>query len=417
MADNKNSDTSCGLLLADNGEQDRVTCKLCLKQFSKYTCPRCNIGYCSIACYKSEQHSSCSEQFYKECFMEALKEQRGSDEEKRKMLEMLKRVEDEHNDLDSDDEHVESIEERIAGLDLDRDTDALWEKLTAGEKKEFQSLIKEGNIENLVEVWEPWWNKQDKKLIEEFDFKEDPKEDLHQETECRCPAVLENIPKLTELLKSRKPADRVQFNLIEILFTYAYIVRLYNGSHFDLPLQSVQSILNISLVLSENQTHGSTVEAVHSAIHRINQEKSLTSSVSFTISTLVDVIKILTGPNKREPVLYVLAALSDLHRLLTSAKKVNEKEHKLTSNRSDRSEHGTMNMKTLLFHAKKKVVFLLSWCGCHGDLLKPLALEVHMEYVSMATEHDQQQQLQHKIEDTWGDTKPPRQVKKLIEEI
>ena len=45
-------------------------CPLCLKNPSKYTCPRCNTRYCSVECYKSEKHRDCSEMFYKDCFME-----------------------------------------------------------------------------------------------------------------------------------------------------------------------------------------------------------------------------------------------------------------------------------------------------------------------------------------------------------
>ena len=47
-------------------------CPLCLKQPSKYTCPRCNTRYCSLDCYKSEKHRDCSEMFYKHCFMEGM---------------------------------------------------------------------------------------------------------------------------------------------------------------------------------------------------------------------------------------------------------------------------------------------------------------------------------------------------------
>ncbi len=49
------------------------SCKLCYKDAGRYTCPRCNIPYCSSVCYKCEAHAQCSEQFYKECFMEGLK--------------------------------------------------------------------------------------------------------------------------------------------------------------------------------------------------------------------------------------------------------------------------------------------------------------------------------------------------------
>ena len=47
-----------------------TVCPLCLKNQSKYTCPRCNTRYCSVDCYKSVKHKDCSEMFYKDCFME-----------------------------------------------------------------------------------------------------------------------------------------------------------------------------------------------------------------------------------------------------------------------------------------------------------------------------------------------------------
>lgn len=47
----------------------------CNKEQAKYTCPRCNLGYCGLSCYRHKEHSDCSEAFYKECCMEALEDQ------------------------------------------------------------------------------------------------------------------------------------------------------------------------------------------------------------------------------------------------------------------------------------------------------------------------------------------------------
>ena len=41
-----------------------TSCQLCVKNWANYTCPKCNIGYCSVTCYRSEYHKNCSEQFY-----------------------------------------------------------------------------------------------------------------------------------------------------------------------------------------------------------------------------------------------------------------------------------------------------------------------------------------------------------------
>jgi len=41
---------------------------------------------------------------------------------------------------------------------LDKDTKAVWERLTEKEKKEFERLTADGELSNLVEIWTPWWN-------------------------------------------------------------------------------------------------------------------------------------------------------------------------------------------------------------------------------------------------------------------
>ncbi|XP_063058871.1 zinc finger HIT domain-containing protein 2 [Engraulis encrasicolus] len=68
-------------------------CGLCLSQPYKYTCPRCNITYCSLACYRSPGHSGCSEEFYKESVFEELKNTGLTEKESReKMHDILLRL-------------------------------------------------------------------------------------------------------------------------------------------------------------------------------------------------------------------------------------------------------------------------------------------------------------------------------------
>ena len=50
-------------------------CKFCATADRRFTCPRCNADYCSLACYRSRDHQDCSEQFYKECVTEELRGQ------------------------------------------------------------------------------------------------------------------------------------------------------------------------------------------------------------------------------------------------------------------------------------------------------------------------------------------------------
>ncbi|XP_069394759.1 zinc finger HIT domain-containing protein 2 [Paralichthys olivaceus] len=65
-------------------------CMLCKCKPSCYTCPRCNLRYCGLACYQSPDHSVCSEAFYKESVLEELKDiGKTEGEQRKKMQEIL----------------------------------------------------------------------------------------------------------------------------------------------------------------------------------------------------------------------------------------------------------------------------------------------------------------------------------------
>ena len=145
---------------------DASGCQLCLKKLSKYTCPRCNVKYCSVECYRSRKHVQCSETFYKQCVMDTLKGDTIDNHEKRKMMEILKRFEQEETEDGITDEGLgENLEERLEGLNLDQDTEKIWEKLTEEEKREFQRAVDDGYIGSLVDTWVPWWITRDTRWV------------------------------------------------------------------------------------------------------------------------------------------------------------------------------------------------------------------------------------------------------------
>lgn len=73
------------------GRNARSTvCMMCQSEPSCYTCPRCNLHYCSLACYRSPDHAACSESFYKESVLKELKDMGTTEREgRRKMQDML----------------------------------------------------------------------------------------------------------------------------------------------------------------------------------------------------------------------------------------------------------------------------------------------------------------------------------------
>ncbi|VVC98500.1 unnamed protein product [Leptidea sinapis] len=171
----------------------------CNKNPSKYCCPKCEELYCSLECYKSEKHIECSENFYKDCVNFELSSLSADDDSKKKMLDILKRMQeqnsnsqeetDESEGIDSDDEEHINLEKRIKDLNLDN-PDCLWDALTEDERNEFEALVSDGNVGSIVPYWEPWWTyRRDKKLVQEIN------------TECREQEILKSFPKIKSVKK------------------------------------------------------------------------------------------------------------------------------------------------------------------------------------------------------------------------
>lgn len=75
------------------GQSRSAVCVLCKAKPSCYTCPQCNVHYCSLACYRCPEHSVCSEKFYKEAVLQDLKSMGTTESEaKQKMQEVLLRL-------------------------------------------------------------------------------------------------------------------------------------------------------------------------------------------------------------------------------------------------------------------------------------------------------------------------------------
>ncbi|RNA36896.1 zinc finger HIT domain-containing 2-like [Brachionus plicatilis] len=68
-------------------------CGICGNEPAAYLCPRCNLPYCSSACYKNlEKHADCSESFYQEQVLAELKNMNLNDQESRaKIVDILKK--------------------------------------------------------------------------------------------------------------------------------------------------------------------------------------------------------------------------------------------------------------------------------------------------------------------------------------
>ncbi|KAK6456871.1 uncharacterized protein RJT20DRAFT_35044 [Scheffersomyces xylosifermentans] len=84
-----------------SSSSQQIVCGLCNESASKYTCPKCQVLYCSLACYKSKKHESCSEQFFKSSIETELKqpstilEQEIQVQEQKKLIHTLSKYSEE----------------------------------------------------------------------------------------------------------------------------------------------------------------------------------------------------------------------------------------------------------------------------------------------------------------------------------
>ncbi|KAK6173976.1 hypothetical protein SNE40_017339 [Patella caerulea] len=389
-------------------ETGSSVCSICLKEKSRYTCPRCNIRYCSLPCYKDEKHLACSELFYKDWVMEELKETKSGREDKEKILEMLSRVESDdtlepsHLDSDDDDDDETDLETRLHGLDLDN-SEAILKRLTNKERQEFEKLLHNGCLGNLVEIWTPWWT-ESKDLIEEVE-----QTDCDKKKSCK-PTLLSSIPDISTLIKV-KPSSDIRNNMINILYSYAFICRLHNGGHFDNPVESAEDLLTICSVLRDGKNFIELEEVIDMTLQQVEKEsKRWEITVEFKVSVLEDVERIVHGPDKRPSLDFMLLALSDLTQLLQTANKIIKKESK---KKKDEAEN---EVKKVFYQANKKCQFLLSWCQRYGMAVISLLPELRLGIGRRWSEVKQVEETKHLLEKNWGGKIPP-QKKQLISEL
>ncbi|XP_068201387.1 zinc finger HIT domain-containing protein 2 [Palaemon carinicauda] len=359
-------------------------CNFCAND-GKYSCPRCNAQYCSSACYKNEGHAQCSESFYKEQVKAELEGNRLPKESRKKMEEILKRVEsggipvsDDNEVLDSDDDEDEvDLTERMAGVDLN-DTNHVWKLLSDAEREEFQDLVNSGNFENLIPTFEPWWE-QEVPLVQEVKDSKNSTPEYHS----NCPPVIE-VPMLSELSKI-PPSPCIPFNILNVLTSYAWMVRLFNGDHEESSLDATEALLTLSTVLSANANFEEAAIAVESPRMEAQHHSWLMESEEFGIAVKNDVKKILQGPCKSDQMFYLKAAFSDIHAILNTSKASLSKKKKSTDGARERkglfasafaeaNQHIALKIATLqtVKLSIKKIEFFLSYCKEYSSVISSL---------------------------------------------
>ncbi|KAG1842170.1 hypothetical protein DFJ58DRAFT_806926 [Suillus subalutaceus] len=223
-------------------ESSKVLCGLCRRQFSRYTCPGCNVSYCTLTCFRSEAHSQCSEAFYRKEIQTSIETKSSkTHEEREKMLELLKRLEEQTQeedssllrDQDESDSDSNELVSRFAGVDISSaSSDELLRLMTKEETDRFfnalrdptsqlaQRLLSSEELESVRQ--EPWW---------EASLEGSPSGSMRYGSK---PALME-VP--LNLVKRQASSPSLIYNICAVLVAYAFATRHLSIS----PLSSAEN--------------------------------------------------------------------------------------------------------------------------------------------------------------------------------
>ncbi|KMT12437.1 hypothetical protein BVRB_5g103670 isoform B [Beta vulgaris subsp. vulgaris] len=313
--------------------------------------------YLSSLQYQS--HSlRCTESFMRENVVDELRQQRPDDESKKKMLDILKRyhAEDEEDSMDEDELALseETIEKVLSGGEIN------YDDLSAQEKKLFQRAIATGELSKMIEPWEPWWLKpsartmslshEGTRLIQPLATREEasglnPDENLESEIP---PGPETSLPPLKELT-SAEPSPLLAFHLVDILYSYCFTLRLYNGDWQSDAIGASMVILSLSSVLGQGAQPESMFEAISYCLEQTCSPafRHMGGSL-FGFGVLDDVVSIICSGRAT-----LVCAVSDLQRMVEAG------ERELKSEKPKRAK--SSEVKSKLKSVIRKIYFILSW--------------------------------------------------------
>eukprot|EP00899_Mesostigma_viride_P007982 jgi/Mesvir1/17185/Mv07606-RA.1 len=322
------------IVLPDRGKREQVVigphgqsiCKICVRQFAKYACPRCNVQYCSLACYKNHS-AACTEAFSRRQLAEEMRGTTAEPETRRRMMAVLQRVaargdddplalardigpglyvdrsaggatemgldgnggvekglargrggggsgaggsrhgggehvvvgiggvryggktvelegegEEEGTSDSSDDEEGEggaTEDEQMAGV-LDP------RQLSPEDLRRFHAAAATGQLSHLVMPWEPWWLREDARTLA-LDTRGQPlvQAVLVGLTDGIPPPPSTPLPPLSTL-SSVAPSPALPYHLLDVLYSYCLVLRLFNGDWHADPLDAASLMLELS---------------------------------------------------------------------------------------------------------------------------------------------------------------------------
>jgi hypothetical protein len=329
----KIDDIQPSALISSQESNDEV-CQVCRSKQSRYTCPRCQMPYCCVACYKDHDGTDgCTEAFYKDRVSTVLHYE--AKEQSQSMQRILSRS---HPHMQQEEEVEVSQEElwRLAeALENDTVTDEDADELLTPEMRlAFERAVKNGELNELIDPWHPWWMPE---LVSSS-----PEEQLpsNTTTQVTLDDRLLQIPSFSTFRSG--PLPDLTYNVVDLLYSVAMSLRLYHGvdNAVAASTDACQTLIQSCAVLRSDARHGSIAEALM-ACTAASQERPESNTAHWTVLAQ-DVIYLCSS---RRHVSHALLEAIDILKAAT-------KEIRSQGNADDAAHMRRM---------RKKLEYYLSW--------------------------------------------------------
>ncbi|KAG1692265.1 Zinc finger HIT domain-containing protein 2 [Nymphon striatum] len=318
--------------------------------FGKVSFGKMSVGKMSVG--KRSAHQS----FYQDCVTEYLRGDFAGKDAKTQMVETLKKQKDEYENFDDT-----GLTDCFSELEIDSlDSKQLWNILSDDEKSRFKSIVKSGEIAEIIPDFDPWWKvKISHKLVQPVEL-----ENEDESVILRAPKINEDIKMLSEFTKV-SPSPVIPYNILNVLYSYAYIVWYFNGEHHE-NLEACMAIIELSNNLKEKEIFTCVSDSVNRAISKVLENRSYFISNEFSAQVISDLESIIEGPDPQRSTYYVQAALCDCLKLMNDSKKELQP--------SD---------KSIVKLACKKIEYYISWTAEYGQSLHSFLPTLELEYQSI----------------------------------
>lgn len=232
------------------------------------------------------------------------------------------------------------------------------------EQKHFRRAIATGELSKLIRPWEPWWLRHSAKYIclsqdgTQLVRPLDGKGELASSHDNIESDQVHGIPPGPEAplppvgkLSAAEPSPLLTVHLVDIIYSYCFTLRLYNGDWLSDSIGSAEVLSSISSVLGQGGQPESVLQALSYCLEQIcSPAYRHMGGSQFALDLMDDVTSVLYLGCAA-----IVCLLCDIQRLIQTA------ERELKSEKSGKSRRS--KIKTKLKSAERKVYFIMCWAN------------------------------------------------------